>query len=111
MFAAALLINDVTGEPMESAEAIARRFGTSLEAAEIHYAALVEKKARPQIAERMRQTADDLRRSLHATVSKKQYLLGCCAQCGERSLLPIGIKYLCDSCGHIGDLADGDTVD
>jgi hypothetical protein len=50
VFAAALLINDVSGEFVESAEQASVRFGISLEAAEIYHAALIEERNRPLIA-------------------------------------------------------------
>jgi hypothetical protein len=110
VFGAALLINNVTGEDVDSAEQASVRFGISLEAAEIYYAELVALRERPLIAERIQRQADEFRMSVAKANQPKQYLDGGCVQCGAHTLMPVGIKFLCETCGRIGDLADGDEA-
>jgi hypothetical protein len=111
VFAAAFLIVDEFAEQASSAEEVSVLFGVSIEAAEIYFARLIERQDRPKSVARVKQLAAEFARSISGGVKKTRYLATACQTCGQSTLIPIGGKYLCDTCERIGDLPDGDSAE
>jgi hypothetical protein len=111
VFAAAFLINDGVAKRLSSPEEISVEFGISLESARIYYEEMTEPIRRKESFERV----DNLVASLRAAAVTKQthpiYMAEGCTNCGNATLIPVGIKFLCDTCGNVSDrFQDGDTV-
>lgn len=112
VFAAALLIHDEDAAEMNDADEISVEFGVSVQAAEICFERLNRKAERQLSASRVRKSADEA----IATINQKppaikSYLLAPCSTCHKPTLLSIGSKVLCDTCGFIGDrFQDGDDA-
>jgi Zn-dependent peptidase ImmA (M78 family) len=114
VFAPAFLINDSLVAKLNSAEELSIQFGMSLESAEISYKALTEQRERAKNAERVQRLADQLAADFRASnpfnASKKtRYIQEMCTSCHQHTVLPVGIKFLCESCGAVMDrFQDGD---
>jgi IrrE N-terminal-like domain len=114
IFAPAFLINDVGAALLATAEDIAIEFGISLESADIYFSNMIRERERPKEAARMREQArrlaEDFRRSdSHSINNNIRYLDQDCTVCGQRTVLPIGIKFMCTSCDRVFDhFQDGD---
>jgi hypothetical protein len=113
IFAPAFLINDVLAESANSAEELAIQFGISLESASIYCEELKRRRKRAENAERVqklaKQLAADFRASNPTNASKARYIQEICSVCRRQTVLPVGIKFLCESCGAVTDrFQDGD---
>lgn len=120
VFAAAFLIHDEDAAEMHSAEEISVEFGVSKQAAEICFERLFKKAERARSAERVRQMAEEAKAILrgqrtptlatqHMAALTPKYLPDPCTACGNETLILLGPKVHCESCGFSGDqLQDGD---
>jgi hypothetical protein len=112
VFAAAFLIHDEDAAEMSSAEEISIEFGVSKQAAEICFERLQRKAERAQAAERVRKMADETITQIKGKVATSPaYLEATCGICHLATLLPIGNKVYCETCGFTGDrFQDGDQA-
>jgi hypothetical protein len=115
VFAPAFLVNDVVADTLDSAEEISVRFGISLESADIYFKELTEQRERTKNAERVRRVAQELaadfRESLNPSHSAIRYIEDVCTSCHRQTVLPIGIKFMCTTCGNVSDrFQDGDPA-
>jgi Zn-dependent peptidase ImmA (M78 family) len=109
VFGAAFLIHDDMASTLETAEAISEEFVVSFEAAQIAFERLNKQAERAKSVERVQQLSEQFRAELCESKQQLHYSEESCTTCGERKLIPIGVKFLCDSCGSIGDqFQDGD---
>lgn len=113
VFAAAFLIHDEDAALMRGAEEISVQFGVSIEAAKVCLDRLRKKAERAKIAERIKKLAHETKDVLlnKPATAKKLYLDELCASCHTATLIPVGPKVLCDTCGFVGDrFQDGDKA-
>jgi Zn-dependent peptidase ImmA (M78 family) len=110
VFASAFLIHDDQAAQMRDAQEISVEFGVSLQAAQLSFDRLARIADQRRSAERIRKTADETIALLSGKKpSKPAYLDDPCGSCHQVTLIPMGIKVLCDTCGFIGDrFQDGD---
>jgi hypothetical protein len=111
VFAAAFLINDVIASSLTSAEDISVEFGISLESANIYFEELTERRNREKSVANVRKMAEEFRALTASAPSKGHYIDEPCSNCGQRTIFPIGIKFMCDTCHTVIDrFQDGDTI-
>ena len=120
VFAAAFLIHDEDAADMHSAEEISVEFGVSKRAAEICFERLLRKAEKARAAERVRRMAEEAKAVLRGqhkpnlatqsvTFLTPKYLPDPCIGCGNETLILLGPKVHCETCGFTGDqLQDGD---
>ncbi|MBO1905343.1 ImmA/IrrE family metallo-endopeptidase [Microvirga sp. 3-52] len=109
VFAAAFLIHDEMATELETADAISEEFVVSLEAAKIAFERLTRQVERAKSVERIQRLSDQFRADACEKKQELHYSDEPCTTCGEKKLIPIGIKFLCQSCNSIGDqFQDGD---
>jgi hypothetical protein len=111
IFAPNFLINDPVAQTLTSAEAISIEFGISLESARIYFDEMMKERDRPKEAERMLHIADEFRKSVLHNTQEMNYIDEICEHCGKKMLIPLGVRYLCHTCGDVSDrFQDGDIV-
>ncbi len=120
VFAASFLIHEEDAAVMHSAEEISVEFGVSKQAADICFERLLKKAQRDRSAERVRNMAEDAKAILlgqrapalipqRTPAPTTKYLPDPCTVCGNETLISLGQKVHCESCGFSGDqLQDGD---
>jgi hypothetical protein len=112
IFAPAFLINDSIAETLSTAEEISIEMGVSLQSATIYFEQLTQRRNRKESAERVMRSAVEFRA---LTTSKSshhvQYIDELCPACGKATLIPVGIKFMCQTCNNVFDrFQDGDSV-
>jgi hypothetical protein len=120
VFAATFLIHEEDAAAMQSAEEISVEFGVSKQAADIFYDRLLKRRERARASERVRKMADEAKAALvgqraPAPITQRppapatKYLPDPCTACGNETLILLGPKVHCETCGFSGDqLQDGD---
>src|ERR1700730_6005062 len=103
VFASAFLIDDERALELESPEDISMEFLVSFEAAEICYERLQAQIDRATSAARVMKLNNEFQASMRPHPKKPNYLEIPCVSCKEATLIPIGMKVLCESCGYVGD--------
>jgi hypothetical protein len=109
VFASAFLIDDEVAASLSSPEEISTEFLVSLEAAEICFERLAEEAEHARSAERVRLSNEDFQNKMrHAhgrppAQNEFHYTGDFCSVCGNATLIPMGIKLLCHTCGDISD--------
>jgi IrrE N-terminal-like domain len=112
VFASAFLIEDKVAAELGDAVEISVEFGVSLMAAKICLERLAYETERAESAARVRQMSEEVKVKLlgKTQADRPNYIDGMCLGCGSKTVIPIGNKFLCDTCGHISDqLPDGDA--
>jgi hypothetical protein len=112
VFAPAFLINDTIADTLASAEDIAVEFGISLTSAEIYFEQLTERRDRETSSVRVSQIANEVRQILSPKKSQElRFIDEPCTACGQKKLIPMGVKFLCVECDSVSDrFQDGDTA-
>jgi hypothetical protein len=109
VFASAFLIDDKIAASLSSPEEISTEFLVSLEAAEICFERLAEEAEHARSAERVQISNEDFQKKMRDAIGRRplqketRYTGDFCAKCGNATLIPMGIKLLCDTCGDISD--------
>jgi Zn-dependent peptidase ImmA (M78 family) len=108
VFAAAFLIEDTVAAKLSSPEEISTEFIVSIEAAEICYERLVAESEHAQSAERVRLSNEEFQARMREAEERRpeqtiQYTGDFCTVCGNATLIPMGIKLLCHTCGNVSD--------
>lgn len=103
VFASAFLIDDERALELESPEDISMEFLVSFEAAEICYERLQAQAEKAASAARVMKLNNEFQASMRPQPKKPNFLEIPCVSCKEATLIPIGTKVLCDSCGYVGD--------
>lgn len=108
VFASAFLIDDIVAAALSSPEEISTEFLVSLEAAEICFERLREEAEHSRSAERVRLSNEDFQNKMRETAGRRsiqeiQYTGDFCTACGNATLIPMGVKLLCHTCGDITD--------
>jgi hypothetical protein len=103
VFASAFLIDDKVAATFDSAEQISVEFGVSLEAAEICFERLAEASERVESAKRVMRSNEEYQAVMRSPTSALKYLGDVCGVCGNPTLVPMGVKLMCNSCGTISD--------
>jgi|HubBroStandDraft_6_1064221.scaffolds.fasta_scaffold100065_2 Zn-dependent peptidase ImmA (M78 family) len=108
VFAAAFLIEDEVAAGFSSPEEISAEFVVSLDAAEICFERLLEEAEHARSAERVHASNQDFKTKMQEAIGAKpkqelQYTGDYCLICGNATLIPMGIKLLCHTCGDVSD--------
>lgn len=109
VFASAFLIDDVVAASFSSPEEISTEFVVSLDAAAICFERLVEEAEHAQSAERVRLSNEEFQAKMRQATRQRQsqhefhYNGDFCNVCGNATLIPMGVKLLCHTCGNISD--------
>jgi hypothetical protein len=104
VFASAFLIDDTRAAELGSPLEIAEEFLVSLSAADICYERMVSERVRAAAAERVRESNRKFQALMKESQQpKRNYLPALCPGCRFPTLIPLGIKALCESCGYLGD--------
>jgi hypothetical protein len=111
VFAPAFLINETIARSLNSIDEISVRFGISRSSAEIYFEQIQSEKERPESAARVRRMVDDLIDSISPKRPGLKFLSDCCSVCNRQTVLPIGHKFMCQTCDTIYDrFQDGDQA-
>lgn len=111
VFAAAFLIHDKTAAQIGIAEEVSVFFLVSLEAARICLGRLARDAERAESAKRVQQLSEQVQAALSGKLEKETKYAAdvLCTFCGKPTLVPLGMKYLCGTCGRASDqFPDGD---
>jgi hypothetical protein len=112
VFSPAFLINDSIAETLSSVEEISIEFGISYESARIYFEELNALRNRGKTAAKMRQIADEFRSTVAPVTRGPHFINGCYTVCGNRTVFPVGCKFMCQTCDTVSDLfQDGDPTD
>lgn len=108
VFASAFLIDDTLAATLSSPEEISEEFVVSLEAAQICFERLAEEAEHAKSAERVRLSNEEFQTRMRdatapSTSRKFHYTGDFCVVCGNATLIPMGIKLLCHTCGDVSD--------
>ncbi len=103
VFASAFLIDDKVAATLTSPEEISLEFGVSLEAAKICFERLIAAAERARSAERVRLSNEAFQAAMRKPAQQPTYTGDFCVVCGNATLMPMGIKLMCHTCGNIGD--------
>ncbi|MBW0005367.1 MAG: ImmA/IrrE family metallo-endopeptidase [Hyphomicrobiales bacterium] len=111
VFASEFLIPESETGKFQSPKDLAVHFGVSLEAAEYRFKDPTEQIRRAEGAAKLNKLADELRTNSDNTRHVNHFLDQHCATCGHATLIPIGVKYLCQTCDTVTDqFQDGDRL-
>jgi len=112
VFAAAFLINDVMAQSLSTVEEISIEFGVSYESAQIYFGEMTASRDRGKVAKKFRQFADEFRASVVPADHMPHFINEICTVCGNRTLFPVGSKFMCQTCDTVSDrFQDGDPTD
>jgi hypothetical protein len=108
VFASAFLIDDNVAATLSSPEEISTVFLVSLEAAEICFERLADEAEHAFSAERVRLSNEDFQSKMRDAIGNRpkqefQYTGDFCTKCGNATVLPMGVKLLCHTCGNVTD--------
>lgn len=104
VFASAFLIDDKRAAELESPMEIAMEFLVSLSAAEICYERIISERERAASAQRVLEANQKFQALMRESGQpKKNYLPALCPVCRFQTLVPLGIKAQCETCGFLGD--------
>jgi hypothetical protein len=103
VFASAFLIDDARAAELASPLDIATEFLVSLSAAEICYERIQAERERVAAAARVAETNSKFQALMRGNEKKSNYLPALCNACQSQTLVPLGIKVGCETCGYVGD--------
>jgi hypothetical protein len=104
VFAAAFLIDDKRAAELSSPLEIATEFLVSLSAAEICYERIQLERERADSVVRVIEANKAFQALMRKNPdTKRSYLSAYCISCKCQTLVPIGIKVGCETCGYVGD--------
>jgi Zn-dependent peptidase ImmA (M78 family) len=110
VFASAFLIDDAVAARLSSPEEISTEFLVSLEAAEICFERLAAEAEHAESAERVRQSNEIFHARMRDAAGRRpfweqepKYTGDFCGICGNATLIPMGTKLLCKTCGNVSD--------
>jgi hypothetical protein len=106
VFASAFLIEDDVAATLSSPEEISTEFVVSLEAAEICFERLAEEAERARSVDRVQRSNEDFQSKMLEAIGRNRkhapkYTGDICVICGNATLVPMGIKLLCSTCGDV----------
>jgi len=109
VFASAFLIHDKQAAELASAEEISEEFGVSLQAAQIAFERLCREKDRAISVERVMRMSEEVQKLLSPKSIEPKCLPDPCVICENKTIVPIGAKFVCLTCGNQTDRPqDGD---
>jgi hypothetical protein len=103
VFASAFLMDDARAAELATPLEIATEFLVSLSAAEICYERIQTERERAASAARVLEANSKFQALMHQTTKKNNYLQALCIACKCETLVPLGIKVVCETCGYVGD--------
>jgi hypothetical protein len=103
VFASAFLIDDTRAAELGSPIEISAEFLVSLSAAEICYERIQLERERAASVARVMEANNIFQALMRGTQQRKNYLQAHCISCQFRTLVPLGIKVECETCGYVGD--------
>ena len=104
IFASAFLIHDEVAATLASPEEISTEFLVSMEAAKICFVRLTEAAERALAAERVRRSNEAFQAAMRTPVKAIAFTGDFCGFRGHATLIPVGAKFLCFTCGEASDL-------
>jgi hypothetical protein len=103
VFASAFLIDDTRAAELASPLEIATEFLVSLSAAEICYERIQAERDKAASAARVLEANSKFQAMMRQSEKKNNYLQALCIACKCQTLVPLGIKVGCETCGYVGD--------
>jgi len=104
VFASAFLVDDIRAAELDSPLEIATEFLISVSAAEICYERVVAERERAASVARVLESNRKFQELMREDERpKKKYLQALCISCKSQTLVPLGIKVECETCGYFGD--------
>jgi hypothetical protein len=104
VFASAFLIDDKRAAELNSPLEIAEEFLVSLSAAEICYERITSERERAAAAQRVQESNRNFQALMKENQQpKRNHLSAHCPVCKLQTLVPLGIKAECETCGYFGD--------
>jgi Zn-dependent peptidase ImmA (M78 family) len=103
VFASAFLIDDQVARTLGSAEDISTEFLVSLEAARICFERIKREIERAETAKRVERLNEEYQGRVRENAQPIHYVEDPCNHCGYATLVPIGIKFICHTCGNTCD--------
>jgi hypothetical protein len=111
VFGAAFLINDELARRLSSPDEISVQAGVSLAAAKTFFEQVQEEMNRSAMADNLRELAKQIA-PRHAASASPAFLDELCSCCGQKTLFPVGHKFMCQACDTVYDrFQDGDSVE
>jgi hypothetical protein len=86
---------------------IATEFLVSLSAAEICYERIQAERDKAASAARVLEANSKFQAMMRQSEKKNNYLQALCIACKCQTLVPLGIKVGCETCGYVGDHPEG----
>jgi Zn-dependent peptidase ImmA (M78 family) len=115
VFASAFLIDDAFAATLANADEISEQFGVSSTAAEICFERLAREAEHAKASARVLKMSEDFQdvvgtKTRQPDTPSAKYADATCTSCGMATLIPVGTKYLCDTCNVVSDqFQDGDN--
>ena len=103
VFASAFLMDDTRAAELTTPLEIATEFLVSLSAAEICYERIQAERERVASAARVLEANSKFQAMMRQSEKKNSYLQALCIACKCQTLVPLGIKVGCETCGYVGD--------
>ncbi|MBN8955606.1 MAG: ImmA/IrrE family metallo-endopeptidase [Rhizobiales bacterium] len=97
VFASAFLIDDEVAATFDSAQEVSTEFLVSLEAAEICWSRVMEKKSSKEY---IRELNESFQADTQPVRHQFSYSEKACPECQNPTLIPIGVGLLCHTCGY-----------
>jgi hypothetical protein len=103
VFASAFLIDQTRAAELVTPLEIATEFLVSLSAAEICYERIQVERDRVAAAARVLDANRKFQSLMRRSEKKSNYLQALCIGCKSQTLVPLGTKVGCETCGYVGD--------
>jgi hypothetical protein len=103
VFASAFLIDDTRAAELATPMEIATEFLVSLSAAEICCERIQAERERVAAAARVLEANSKFQALMRGSEKKSNYLQALCIACKRQTLVPLGTKIGCETCGYVGD--------
>lgn len=112
VFAPAFLVDDAIALKLGDETEVGIYFGISEESASIYLRDLRKPEERRRVAQKLREFSQDLEVQHQGAQKPTHFLLEPCPNCGQRTLFPVGIKYMCKTCDRVYDrFQDSDPIE
>jgi ribosomal protein L32 len=92
-------------------EELAISCGVSVPAATIRFERFSQTRDRKHSGENVRKLAEAFKQEVCPTTAKIHYADMVCNRCGQHTVIPVGVKFLCITCEAVTDnFQDGDPI-
>ena len=105
------LISDAHISTCKTPEELAINCGVSVSAATIRFERFFQTLDRKRSGENVRKLAEAFKQDVCPTTTKIHYANIVCNRCGQKTVIPVGVKFLCLTCDAVTDnFQDGDPT-